>query len=101
MSVAIIALLTVIGQIAPALGTSTAIQGIISTLIGILPTIVQEVEDVVPIVKNIISALQSNTAITADQLAALANLDVAADAGFEGAAAGYNPDGTLITTPTA
>lgn len=101
MSAALIALLTVIGQIAPALGSSAAIQGIISTLIGILPTLVQEVEDVVPIVKNIIGALQSNSAITPEQTVALQNLDAQADAGFEGAAAGYNPDGTLVEPPPA
>ena len=99
MSAAILALLTIIGQIAPALGTSTAIQGVIGTLVQIVPTLVTEVTDVVPVVKNIISALQTNATITQDQLDQLAALDAQVDAAFEAAAGAYNPDGTLGTPP--
>ena len=96
MSAAIVALLAVIGQIAPVLGSSAAISSVIGTLTQIIPSLVDTVENLAPIVKNIISALQSNANITPEQTAALANLDAHADADFEGAAAGYNPDGTLI-----
>lgn len=85
MSAALVALLAVLGQIAPALGSS-AITSIITALTQIIPVLIQEVEDVVPIVKNIISALQSNTAITPDQQAALVALDAQVDAAFEAAA---------------
>lgn len=97
MSAAILALLTVIGQIVPALGSSSAISAIISALIQIVPTVVQEIEDVAPIIKNIIAALQSNAAITPAQLDQLAALDAQVDAAFEAAATGFNPDGSPIT----
>ena len=97
MSAAIVAFLAVIAQIAPALGTSAAIQGIISTLIGILPTIVQEVEDVVPIVKNIIAALQANGAVTSYQQAQLTALDAQVDAAFEAAATAAQAEDSSTT----
>ena len=86
MSSAIIALLTIIAQIAPSLGATSTITAIINALITIIPTVVKEVEDVVPIIKNIIAALQSNATTTPDQMAQLTTLDAQCDAAFEEAA---------------
>ena len=85
MSAAIMALLAVLAQISPVIG-STAITSIINALIQIVPALINTVEDVVPMVKNIIAALQSNTAVTPDQLAQLQALDAQVDAAFEAAA---------------
>ena len=78
MSAAVIALLSILGQIAGATG-STQIASIISFLTSFIPTLIKEVEDVVPFVKNIITALQSNAAITPEQLAQLTALDAQVD----------------------
>ena len=86
MSAAIIALLTIIGEIAPSLGTPSIITSIISALTQIIPVITQEIADVGPIIKNIIAALQGNGTITADQQAQLTALDAQVDAAFEAAA---------------
>ena len=99
MSAAIVAFLAVIAQIAPALGTSAAIQNIINTLIQIIPTLVGAVENLVPLVKNIISALQNNGAITPDQWAQLDLLNASADKDFEDIASQFNPDGTPVVPP--
>ena len=85
MSAAVMALLAVLAQIAPTLG-STAITSIINALVQIVPALISTIEDVVPMVKNIIAALQSNTAVTPDQLAQLQALDAQVDAAFEAAA---------------
>ena len=100
MSAALVAFLTVLSEIAPALGSSSAIQAVINTLIQIIPTLIQEVEDLVPLVKNIISGLQSNSNITPDQWAQLDQLNQSADAGFEAEASQFNPDGTPIAGGT-
>lgn len=86
MSAALVALLSVLAQIAPSLGSSSTITAIINALVQIIPVLVQEVEDVVPMVKNIIAALSANPAATADQLATLQTLDAQVDAAFEAAA---------------
>ena len=96
MSAALLALLTVIGQIAPSLG-GAALTPIINTLIDIVPSLISEVSSVVPVIKNIIAALQSNTAITQDQWNALDTLNQQCDAAFETEASQFNPDGTPIT----
>ena len=99
MSAAIVAFLAVIAQIAPALGTSAAIQNIINTLIQIIPTLIGAVENLVPLVKNIIGALQSNAAITPDQWTQLDQLNASADKDFEDIASQFNPDGTPVVPP--
>jgi len=86
MPAAIVALLSVLATIAPSLGAGGSITAIINALIQIVPVLVNEVEDVAPIVKNIIAALQSNSAITPDEQAQLATLDAQVDAAFEAAA---------------
>ena len=101
MSAAIVAFLAVIAQIAPALGSSAAIQSIINTLIQIIPTLIGAVENLAPLVKNIIGALQSNAAITPDQWAQLDQLNASADKDFEDIASQFNPDGTPVAPPPA
>lgn len=86
MSGAIIALLTVIAQIAGALGNASQIVSIIALLEQIIPVVIKEYLDVAPFVKNIIAALKGNTAITPDQLAQLDILDAQVDEEFEAAA---------------
>lgn len=93
MSAAIVALLSVIAQIAPTLGAGSTITTIISTLVNLIPTLVKEVQDVAPLVQNIIDALRNNSAITPEQLAALDALEAKADAEFEAAAAMPDSDG--------
>lgn len=93
MSEAIVALLTVIAQIAPTLGAGSTITNIINTLVSLLPILVKEVQDVAPHVQNIINALRGNDNITPEQLAALDALEAKADAEFEAAAAMPDSDG--------
>lgn len=85
MSAALVALLTILAQISPTLGSS-AITAVINALIQIVPALVNTVEDVIPMVKNIIAALKSNALITPQQLSDLAALDAATDQAFEAAA---------------
>jgi len=100
ISAVVVAFLTVIGQIAPALGSSAAIQNIIATLINILPQIIGTVENLAPLVKNIISGLQSNENITDEQWQQLEQLNASADKDFEDIASQLNPDGTPISPPS-
>jgi hypothetical protein len=100
MSSAIIALLTIIAQIAPSLGATSTITAIINALITIIPTVVKEIEDVVPIIKNIIAALQSNTATTPDQMAQLTTLDAQCDAAFEAAATAAETEDAAVKPAT-
>ena len=86
MSGAIIALLTVIAQIAGALGNTSQIVSIITLLEQIIPVVIKEYQDVAPFVKNIIDALKGNSTITPDQLAQLDILDAQVDQEFEAAA---------------
>lgn len=79
-------LLTLIGQLLPAVGASTpAIQNIINALVAIVPALINEAMDMVPIVQNILAALKNNPATTAAQLQTLNALDAQCDAAFEAA----------------
>lgn len=80
------AILALVAQLAPLLGDAAQIASVISTLETIIATATAEVKAVLPMIKNIITALQSNGNVTADQLAALKALDAATDADFEAAA---------------
>ncbi len=80
------AVLAILQAIAPSLSTSATVQTVINALIQIIPVLVKEAQDLVPMVKNIIAALGSNPASTADQLATLKALDQLTDAAFEAAA---------------
>ena len=85
MASAVVALLAILAQIAPSLG-STAITSVINALVQIVPALISTIEDVVPMIKNIIAALKANALISPQQLADLAVLDAATDAAFEAAA---------------
>jgi phage-related protein len=81
-------LLTLVGQLLPAVGASTpAVQNILNALVAIVPALIQEAMDMVPIVQNIIAALKNNPATTAAQLVTLNSLDAQCDAAFEDALA--------------
>lgn len=88
------ALLSLISTLAPVLSSASQIASVISTLENVIGLITKEVQSVVPEIKNIITALQSNGAVTEDQMTALKALDAATDAAFEEAAiaAGAEPD---------
>lgn len=95
-SEAIIAVLAVIQQIIPLLGTSAAtadiITGIIAALTKLLPFIIDEVSTVYTAVKNIISLLQNSGQVTADQIAALQQLDAQVDAAWAAVLPQIDPD---------
>lgn len=94
MTAAITAVLALIEQILPLLGSSqaTLIASIIDALTKWLPLIIQEVSALYTPVKNIIEALSANPATTADQLATLQQLDAQVDTAFEAIAAQVDPD---------
>jgi hypothetical protein len=101
MTLAIQALLNMIGQIIPLLtssANSALIDSIISTLSGFIPYIIQEVESLYQPVKNIIAALSATPATNAAQAAQLATLDAQVDAAFEAAAAQTDADGTVVSS---
>lgn len=79
--------LTALTGIASLTTESGTIATIIATLENIIVAGVAEVQAVAPMIKNIITALKSNTAITADQMTKLEALDAATDQAFEAAAA--------------
>ena len=87
MSAAIIALLTVLAQIIPALSNSAAITSIINALISLIPIIVKEMADIKPLVENIIDAMRENSVVTQQQLDDLVTLEEKLDAEFEAAVA--------------
>ncbi len=90
---AVVALLT---QLLPILSTSagSTVAAVINTLLQIIPVVVQEATVLITPIKNVIAALSSNPATTAEQMATLATLDAQVDVAFEAAAAaaGAPPD---------
>jgi hypothetical protein len=100
---AITILLTALAQIASVTGEASTIASIVSTLEQIIAAGIEEVETVAPMIKNIIAALQSNTAVTADQMTQLSTLDASTDAAFEAAAAaaGAAPDPDASTSSSS
>ena len=87
MNSTITTLLTLLATLVGGLSDASQIASVISTLEQIVAAGIQEVQAVGPMIKNIISALQGNSAVTATQMASLATLDAATDAAFETAAA--------------
>lgn len=83
---AITQLLTLLAQIVGGLSDASAITSVITTLQAIIAAGVQEIQIVAPMIKNIITALQNNNSITADQMTQLEALDAATDQAFEAAA---------------
>jgi len=80
-------LLTLLVTIVSGLSGSSQIASVIATLQQIVQTGIAEIEAVGPFIKNIIAALKNNSAVTADQMTALEQLDQQTDAAFEAAAA--------------
>jgi hypothetical protein len=98
MSAIVSAVIALIEAVLPNITVSAVVQQIIQTLITLLPAIVQEAEDLAPAVKNIIAALSSNPAATADQITQLQALDAQVDAAFDQAAAAAEAqDGSAAT----
>lgn len=96
ISSTILAVLAMIEQILPMIGststTVTMIENVINVLTQLMPYIVNEVSTVYTAVKNIIAQLQNSGAPTADQLAALQSLDAQVDAAWTTAQASIDPD---------
>lgn len=96
MSEAILAVLSIVEQVIPLLGTSSAtvtmVTNIINALTQLLPYILSEVSTVYTAVKNIISLLQNSGQMTADQVTALQTLDAQVDAGWATVQAQIDPD---------
>jgi hypothetical protein len=97
MSALIPAIISLLGQLIPALGssaTANVVSQIIVILIQLMPTLIQEYKDLIGPVKNIIAALSANPATTAQQLATLQALDTLADTEFDTAAAAATAEDT-------
>ncbi len=95
-------ILAILQALVPSITTSATVQTIINSLIQIIPVLVKEAQDLVPMVKNIIAALSSNPAATADQLATLKALDQLTDSAFEAAAVkALAEDAAAATRPVA
>jgi hypothetical protein len=96
MSAAVLSVLTLIGNILPLLTggstTVTLIEDIIAALVKFMPMIVDEVGTVYTAVKNIIGALSSNPAATADQMTALTALDKQVDDAWSAIESQVDPD---------
>ncbi len=83
-------LLQLILALLPKIGVdSKATNTILTALIQIVPIAMQEAQDVLPAIKNIIAALSTNPATTADQLKTLQVLDAQVDQAFEDAVSAY------------
>jgi hypothetical protein len=84
----IAAILQLLNEAGPLLGSSASIAKAIAMLEEILPVVIKEAKDLLPMVKDAIATLSmANTATTADQLAQLAAMDAQVDAAFDAAAA--------------
>lgn len=96
ISSAILAVLTVIEQFLPLLGTSAAttqlVSGIINALTQLLPYIIDEVGTVYTSVKNIISLLNDQGDMTPQQQADLDALESQVDAAWNAVKDKIDPD---------
>lgn len=101
MSGVLTGILAILQAIVPSLTSSSVVQQVINALIQIIPVLVKEAQDLVPMIKNIIVALSSNPAATADQLATLKALDQLTDSAFEAAAAKALAEDAAAATPPA
>ena len=89
LATAVVAMLTTLLPLLSSSGASAVasiIASIIETLIQLIPVIEKEITALAAPIKNIIAALGSNPATTADQLATLQTLDAQVDSAFEAAA---------------
>lgn len=102
ISSTILAVLAMIEQILPVIGTSSAtvtmIESIVSALTQLMPYIVNEISTVYTAVKNIIAQLQNSGAPTADQITALQSLDAQVDAAWTNVQAQIDPDAGIAPT---
>lgn len=102
ISSTILAVLAMIEQILPMIGststTVTMIESVINALTQLMPFIVNEVSTVYTAVKNIITQLSNSGAPTPDQLAALQSLDAQVDAAWVTAQASIDPDAGVAPT---
>lgn len=96
MMPAFTAVIALIEQFLPLLGTSAATSSLIGTIItaleNILPLIVDFVPTVYTSVKNIITALKADPATTQAQWAKLDEIDAQLDAANDAAIAAVDPD---------
>ena len=96
ISTAILAVLSLIEQILPMIGTAsttvTMIEKIIGVLTKLLPYIIDEISTVYTAVKNIIAQLQNSGAPTPDQITALQSLDTQVDAAWDAIQTQLDPD---------
>ncbi len=85
MNAILTSLLTLVGNLVPAIGGTTSTVGmIIETLTEVVPLVVKEYQDVAPLIKNIIAALKGGE-VTQDQLDQLDALEAQIDAAFDAA----------------
>lgn len=102
MLTAVPAIIALIEQFLPLLGTSAATTGLIGTVITALENIVPLIVDFAPTaynsVKNIISELQANPATTAAQWASLDAIDTQLDVANDAAIAAVDPDAPVAPT---
>ncbi len=96
ISSTILAVLAMIEQILPLVGststTVTMIASIIDALTKLMPYIVDEISTVYTAVKNIIEQLQNTGAPTPEQLTALQSLDAQVDAAWASVQSQIDPD---------
>lgn len=101
LSTVVGAVLGLIEQVLPLLGTSastaTLIGQIVTTIEKIMPLLTDFIPQFYQSVKNIIQALTADPATTQDQLVALQALDAQIDAAFEAAAKDVDPDAPVPT----
>lgn len=86
MSGVVSAVLALIQILLPNIGTASVVGKVIEAMVQIIPFLVQEYKDLLPMARNIIAALSTNPATTAEQLATLQALDAQCDQAFEAAA---------------
>lgn len=93
---AVSAIIALIQQFLPLIGTSAATSSLIATIITALENIIPLIVDFVPTVyrsiKNIIAELKADPAATAEQWAALDAIDTQLDAANDAAIAAVDPD---------
>lgn len=99
MMPALTAIIALIEQFLPLLGTSAATTTLIGTIITALENIVPLIVDFVPTVytsvKNIITALKADPATTVAQWEVLDTIDTQLDAANDAAIAAIDPDAPL------
>lgn len=97
MEAIITAALALAGQVAPLVTTSTAVGSVITVLETALPAAIQFAESAVPLIEQTIADLRQNTAITADQLAALDAIEAKLDTDYDTAAASASAEDAAAT----